>query len=170
MMEIDMKHSDEKLKKIADMWAENYTSSQIAKEFNLTRSAVMGMIYRMKKAGLVDPFSHKVVAKPKPEPKRKPKPVVEKKGVSTKRTPPIFIKPKPVGHVPLTLMQLKNNSCRYVVNDGHASQFLFCGKPKEKGSYCMEHANLCYIKPHKGVKKEKEKMSSFALKQLMPGV
>jgi GcrA cell cycle regulator len=168
-MEIDMKHTDDTLKKMVDMWANNYTSSQIAKELCLTRNTVMGMIYRMKLKGLVDPLSHKVVAKPKPEPKRNPKPVVEKKGVSTKRTPPIFIKPKPVGHVPLTLMQLKNSSCRYAVNDGHASQFLFCGKPKEKGSYCMEHANLCYIKPHKGVKKEKEKMSSFALKQLMPG-
>jgi hypothetical protein len=159
-----MKYDDATIKKLIEMWNEKYTSSQIGAELKITRSAVMGMVYRLKQRGLIDPLSHKPVPKPKPEPKEK-KIIIRKK-----RTAPVFIKPKPVKHMPLTLMQLRTNSCRYVVNEGHASQFLFCGKPQEKGSYCMEHAQLCYIKPHRGTKKEREKISAFALKHIMPRV
>ena len=153
------KNTDKTKNAVLEMWNKNYTGGQIAKELCLTRNTVMGIIHRLKKTEAVEP---RVKIPPKIDP---PKVVVK-----TKKLPPVFIKPKPVNHMPRTLMQLRANSCRYVVNDGHASQFLFCGKPKEKGAYCMDHAQLCYVKPHKGVKKEKEKTSVFELKHLMPRV
>lgn len=158
---MSVKNTDEIKNAVLELWNKQYTGGQIAKELCLTRNAVMGIVDRLKKKGLIDP-------RPKLPPKIEPPKVV----IKTKKMPPVFIKPKPVNHIPKTLMQLRQNSCRYVVNDGPASQFLFCGKPKEKGAYCMDHAKLCYVKPHKLEKKEKEKekVSSFSLKQLIPRV
>jgi len=153
------RNTDE-VKKIAlDMWNKNFTGGQIAQELCLTRNTVMGILHRLKKTGEVGP-----------RPKLAFKINSPKMAAKTKKLPPVFIKAKPVNHMPKKLMQLRADSCRYIVNDGHAAHFLFCGKPKEKGSYCMDHAKLCYVKPNKGAKKEKEKISSFSLKQLMPRV
>jgi hypothetical protein len=161
MMEIDMsaRNTDE-VKKIAlDMWNKNFTGGQIAQELCLTRNTVMGILHRLKKTGEVGP-----------RPKLAFKINSPKMAAKTKKLPPVFIKAKPVNHMFKKLMQLRADSCRYIVNDGHAAHFLFCGKPKEKGSYCMDHAKLCYIKSNKTVKPGKEKISSFSLRQLMPGI
>lgn len=44
----------------------------------------------------------------------------------------------------MTLMQLRNNSCRYPFGTPKEPTFRFCGKPKASGAYCTEHATLCY--------------------------
>lgn len=51
---------------------------------------------------------------------------------------------KPAKADGLTLMQLNEMSCRYPFGQPKSPMFRFCGKPKLSGSYCAEHAKLCY--------------------------
>jgi hypothetical protein len=44
------------------------------------------------------------------------------------------------------LFDLRFNSCRYVLKVGGVDDTLYCGKPKKKGAYCVEHYALCYVK------------------------
>ena len=47
----------------------------------------------------------------------------------------------------LNFDQLRKNSCRFVLNDGKPSSFLFCSAPMKAGSsYCEEHHKICYTK------------------------
>ena len=47
----------------------------------------------------------------------------------------------------LNFSQLRKNSCRYVLNDGKPSSFLFCSKTSVIGSsYCEDHHKMCYMK------------------------
>lgn len=101
---------------ILQMWDDDYSGSQIAAELGVTRNVVMGALNRMRKKGIV---GHKI----------KPKKA------------PVFYD---FGEVPFGELK-QYNQCRYIVNDGPASHYLFCGKPKEKGSYCAYHASICYI-------------------------
>jgi hypothetical protein len=50
----------------------------------------------------------------------------------------------------LSFSQLRKNSCRFVLNDGKPSSFLFCSAPMKAGSsYCEEHHKICYTKLEK---------------------
>ena len=50
----------------------------------------------------------------------------------------------------LSFSQLRKNSCRFVLNDGKPSSFLFCSAPMKVGSsYCEEHHKICYTKLEK---------------------
>lgn len=42
----------------------------------------------------------------------------------------------------LDVLQLKDNSCRFIVTDDHP--MLYCGHPKDFGSYCAHHALRVY--------------------------
>lgn len=53
----------------------------------------------------------------------------QKQGIATMKT-----------KVGVGIMELKLNSCRYVVTSDHR----FCGEATTRGSYCADHAKLCY--------------------------
>ncbi len=40
----------------------------------------------------------------------------------------------------------ERHECAYPAGDPREDDFRFCLKPRERGAYCMEHANLCYKK------------------------
>lgn len=45
---------------------------------------------------------------------------------------------------PVTLLELKNSHCRFVVNEG-GSKALFCGDPKQdRSSYCERHHRITH--------------------------
>lgn len=150
------------------LWNKGKTGTQIAEMLGTTRSAVMGKIHRAKQYGIkvkgamvrvdvIEPPARKIknrriireakiTGRPLPEPP--PPPVVATKD-QLKRA---------VG-----IMQLTPMSCRFILND-NPSRAIFCGAPKEKGSYCGEHAALCYHKPVARVERKKGfkwKTSSF---------
>lgn len=144
--------------RLLTLWNKGKTGSQIAEIMNTTRSAVMGKIHRAKQYGIrlkgeavrvdvADPPVRKVknrrlirqakiTGKPLPE---VPIPVVQATSDQIKRS--------------IGLMRLTPMSCRFILND-NPSQAIFCGAPKEKGSYCGEHAALCYHKPVIRVRKK----------------
>jgi hypothetical protein len=56
--------------------------------------------------------------------------------------------PKEEVYKPISLMELEFFSCRYVVTNEDPQNALYCGRPKVRGSYCLDHAKLCYTKPY----------------------
>jgi len=137
-------------RKIIELWEAGKTGGEIAAELSTTRSAILGKIRRLRLGGYV---SYKMNAKIDLK-DATPKKLKEVKNFNVEKKQIRFVKPskplppiRPVQHRPISLMELTPFSCRFVVNDGHASNFLFCGKPKEVGSYCGEHAKICYIPP-----------------------
>ena len=133
---------------IIRLWESGLTGGQIAKELETTRSAILGKLRRLRLDGHV---SYKMNAKVDLK-TATPKAIKEVKSFNLHRKqlrhvqPPMPLpKPRPIKHEPIKFMDLTPFSCRYVVNEGHASTFLFCGKPKTGRAYCDDHAKICYV-------------------------
>lgn len=137
---------DDYEKKIVSMWNTGFSAAQIALAVGKNRNMVIGKVWRMRQKGVVLHF-HERPKSNKPNTVRVKRTERRKKSVL-----PLFDfkpPPKPVEAKPLNISfwQLKNNSCRYVTNEGRPENFLFCGAPKERGSYCEAHAKICFAPP-----------------------
>jgi hypothetical protein len=156
-------------KKILKHWEQGKAASQIADELGITRNAIMGHLYRMRQAGVK--MRQKSPNKDQPA----PRPIGMKKFV---RKAPAPIKPTiaeiqkqndptPTGK-PVPLIQLKSNSCRFVVSGVMAKDFLFCNEPKWGGSsYCEKHHYICYI-PKSSIREQRAKAHDAATKSSNP--
>ena len=135
-------------REIIKLWESGLTGGQIAKELETTRSAILGKLRRLRLDGHV---SYKMNAKvdlkkaTKKEIKEAKSFNLNRKSIRGVQPPQPLPKPRPIKHEPIKFIDLTPFSCRYIVNEGHASTFLFCGKPKVKGSYCDDHAKICYV-------------------------
>ena len=142
------KLSDE-TKKILELWDSGQSATEIGKQFNLTRNAVMGKVHRARQAG-VKMARYKIIrtgAKPAPVRKVKNKRIIMKAKKENRPLPvppPIPTPSKNKKIKPVSLLDLKSWSCRYMVNEDKTKPF-FCGAPKEIRSYCKMHADLCYV-------------------------
>lgn len=143
--------------KIVDLWNAKFPSSEIAKALGKTRNTIVGKVWRLRRRGIE--FAHHPIKGENPKPKK----VV--KSPRVRSTNPIasltfknkndvnqrykFVPREAVEAKPLNIgfWKLKANSCRYVMNDGMPENFIFCGAPKERGSYCEAHALICYAPP-----------------------
>lgn len=158
---------------IIDLWDKNYSGYQIAVALKTTRSAILGKISRMRRRGITfkrayDPTRSKKNAKTLPSPKLPPIKVNNQVLKMVKPEPP----PKPVVVIeepvpkytgkPISVMELTLNTCKYSVSGVYPKDFLFCGGPVHKRSFCKEHYGLCYT-PHK--RDIKVKQSSKLLQQ-----
>jgi len=146
------------LKLFVQLWNEGKTGLQMAEELGTTRSAVLGRAARMQAKGLLSKRIDKAARVDKiPEqpaevimPKRKP--VVEPAAPVLRLVWPVDpVVPEPPDvedNKPIGLMDLKHSSCRFVVTNEDPQNALYCGRPKARGSYCADHAKLCYTKPY----------------------
>jgi len=139
-------------KEILALWKTGLTGRQIAEKLGMTRGAILGLVNRLRIAGYV-----KYRAK-NPRPKRDaprkaqkpPEKNLDRFELSVSAAPPLI--PEPVQTRPLTIMELGRRSCRFILNDGKPSSFLFCGKTTDKGSYCLEHHKVCFTNIEKSGK------------------
>jgi hypothetical protein len=162
--------SDEDTKAVViQMWNNGYSSGTISKEMMFTRSQVMGIVHRAKKAGLV---SRDVVATPKPATPNRvvlPDSIVPRFGKTSSmlKTGPTPGKPEPIlpkdpnHRGPRNILNIKDRECRWVV-----SPELFCARPsgKEHRSWCTDHYHIVYVKSERREKNAysdviKQKMS-----------
>jgi len=139
---------------IIKLWESGLTGSQIAKELLTTRSAILGKLRRLRLDGHVS-YKMNVKVDLKSATKKQIKEAksfnLHRKSIRGVLPPQPLPKPRPIKHEPIKFIDLTPFSCRYIVNDGHASTFLFCGKPKTNRSYCDDHAKICYVpSKHKG--------------------
>ena len=45
----------------------------------------------------------------------------------------------------LRIDELRYMSCRYIISNESAVSIRYCGKNRERGSYCEKHGALCYL-------------------------
>ena len=157
---------------VAALWAQDKTSTEIAAALNISRNSVMGFVHRLRRAGLIQirekdkdavrkapdgrkRASRKKVAKPKPKVERKPGPARGQKPAKTRLPPkPVEILPWTPPSGTKTVLTLRLMDCRYIVA-GAGLDAVYCGQPKERGSYCAEHGARCYIAPKPGRRRER---------------
>lgn len=128
---------DDTDKEIIKLWKKGYSGSQIGKVVGITRNAVMGRVFRLRKAG-VDVDSRTVEAVQKYEEVKK-----------NYRKPRVALPKKEAEQQELTygipFQRLVSGACRYVINEGSAANYIFCGLPADMGAYCKHHYKLCYV-------------------------
>ena len=139
-------------KEILALWKEGLTGQQIAEKLGTTRNAILGLVNRLRIAGYVEyRAKHPRPKRGAPrKPHKPPKRKMAQLELAVSAAPPLI--PEPVQTRPLTIMELGRRSCRFILNEGKPSSFLFCGKTTDKGSYCLEHHKVCFTKIEKSSK------------------
>ena len=136
---------------IAEKWEEGWTSGEIARHLDITRGAVMGVIHRLKAAGIVFHRKSKETVTSVP-PITREEPMVEKPKLFELKIkippfPPPEDEPEQLEEpsVGVTIMALTRKSCRYVLGPVTGANTLYCGKPINGRAFCKEHRRLCYV-------------------------
>jgi GcrA cell cycle regulator len=147
--DIDMKatqHLSETDKIMVQMWSEGFTGSEIGAKIGKTKNAVIGKINRLRKNGFIAYGDRLKAQKIKANiaEKQKARPV-QIKVADPEKLPFDTAKAAPKPRQPVMFNGLRPDSCRYVINDGNAGNFIFCNKVKKVQSYCEEHAKICYV-------------------------
>jgi hypothetical protein len=146
-----------------DLWNDGYTGTQIGKEFGVSRAAILGRLHRLKLKGYVIANKAEKSAVPKNEeiaetlnvklPDRDVASELSKRYTPTQlelafdvimKVEELRTKAKKV-KIEVQITGLTHFSCRYVIENSVPAEAWFCGKPKTRGAYCEDHANLCYI-------------------------
>ena len=135
---------------IADLWRKGFTGAQISEELSITRNTIFGIIYRMRRHGVEleerkETTGFQVKA-PRKLVIKKPRPIYVKKQPKEVEPEPIQELPEqPIDNrKPVTFMNLKYDSCRYIVEDGNIHHAKYCNKKITRESYCDDHYKLCY--------------------------
>jgi len=122
----------------------------------VTRNAVLGKIYRLRKAGHLIPFH-----RPEPPPRvQRARPAPPRARTTPPALPRVRSAPptlprvvdysdlKPARCATIAMMDPKANHCRWPVNDAVDEEYLFCGDNRVPGKpYCVEHCAAAYAKP-----------------------
>ena len=134
----------ERVERLKELWAAGKSAGQIAREFGLTRNAVVGKIQRAN-------LPPRLVVERKPRPSRaRPNNLRVKKEGRTfdpgDRALPVE-SPKPPACKPVSLLAVRSSECRYPVAEwaGPDAPF-YCGAPTmdDCGPYCRWHARIAY--------------------------
>lgn len=146
--------------KIIKLWEEGYSGTQIGIELGMTRNAVMGKIYRLRKLAQLE-YGHTKMASravievddPVKKIEEKPKNAKIPKKASRPKLRPVVWTPKPdpstvkIPERGVTFFSLRPGRCRYPLEGDSLATYVFCGAPATNKSYCKEHHQLCYIPP-----------------------
>ncbi|MDR2902829.1 MAG: hypothetical protein LBU87_07000 [Lactobacillales bacterium] len=112
--------TDDKIKLLKKLWTSGKSTVEIGHLLGLSKNAVIGKAHRM---GLPT----------------RPSPIKSEGPVPKQR------KEKEQDNKPVTLMDLKLNSCRWPIGDPKDPDFHFCGKQIVTGKpYCSEHCKMAY--------------------------
>ena len=158
-----MSWTDERVELLSKLWLDGRSASQIAAELgaSITRNAVIGKVHRLGLAGRPKPAAP-LAARPKPrlvsrsadergsgEPLYTavvtPLPVAAKTYVA-----PVQQSPKAEVVIPfserVTIMDLRESSCRWPMGDPTSAEFRFCGvrTGPSSGPYCAAHSLMAF--------------------------
>jgi len=144
--------TDEQSAAMVKLWNEGLSGSQIGAIIGMTKNAVVGRVYRMRKDNPKLFLRHVVKSKPRRDgaarlprgatrPARLKRPSEIGKPGSGRQRVPEFIGPG------VRFMKRALNQCAYISGscDGPISGRTCCGAPVHEGSsYCHSHYSLCY--------------------------
>lgn len=156
-----MSWTDERVELLRKLWSEGLSASQVAAELGagITRNAVIGKIHRL---GLAERAKTVVSSRPRVAKvmRQAPQP---RGGVVAPATmgnvaldyapqPLVVARPRPEEEVVIpmservTLMELRESTCRWPMGDPTTPEFRFCGgsSPVGGGPYCAYHARVAY--------------------------
>ena len=136
-------------KKILELWNQGVTTAQIGSAVNKTKGSVCGLLWRMRRRGLIIPTRQQIKTTDEFREKRakqheqkiRLKPKIQSDNLEK------FVRPIPPESLNIGFWNLTSQSCRYVVNEGRPEQYIFCGAPKVRGAYCTVHADICFEPP-----------------------
>ena len=140
---------DDLSQKILQMWQEGKSGTEIGKTLGLTRSAVLGRIARMREKENIGYKVSKVFVKTNrvvrtgdkvfPYKRLREKIEVQQRIVASVE----HLVPK--SKTLISILDLKHWSCRYIAGDETKPlDRIYCGQEIEIGSYCKDHAAICY--------------------------
>lgn len=127
--------------RIAELWAKGVTAVAIAREFDTTKNAIIGLVHRHKMQR--DPGPNSIAIKTKKhQPPQQPKSA--SRGIPQVQECDKLI-PLPQRK---SIWQLAVKDCRWPVGHPDAKEFFFCGAVKKDGSpYCVWHSSRAYSSP-----------------------
>lgn len=138
------KWTPERLEFAKERWLKGWSATQIAKELGegISRNAVIGKIHRL---GIKrDAERFKNYTKP-----------FKKNGGAVRVRPkkavaPMVMVPPPIDNAGITIMELRNLSCRAIICLGPDKIARYCGYETDQGkSFCPWHYSLYYHPPEK---------------------
>jgi GcrA cell cycle regulator len=126
-----MSWTDERIELLKTLWTDGLSASQIAAEMGgITRNAVIGKAHRLKLPGR----TKKVPARRQPRVRIVP----------PEPMPEIVDNVIPLGQR-RTLLELKEETCRWPIGDPGSADFFFCGGGARDGApYCAGHCCVAY--------------------------
>jgi len=127
---------DKKLSLLKKLWTEGKTAVAIAQRLGVSKSAVLGKVFRLR---LTFPAQE-------PQPTAASSPILRRKGQQFGPEPQdVTIKRGK------SLLELTNETCRWPIGDPAKVSFHFCGEPGadlEQGiPYCERHRQRAYTRP-----------------------
>jgi len=143
----------ERNEKIIKLWRQNKTSTEIAAEMSMTRSAVMGVVGRYGERKTPRTSANRLHKSKVIEVANiyNPRKSVRKKVMIKKEKEAVVKKKKYVRKKGKNLMELNHFDCRWIFDDN-----LYCAQPILHGSYCKHHCAIVYVP---NVKKEKPRQA-----------
>ena len=136
-----MSWTDEREKKLRELWEKGHTASQIAEILgNTTRNAVIGKAHRLKLAGRVAPKQNSD-SKKHSIGKQSNKSIKEERYISRRhRFKSLLLDKDFEPENPKKLEELDDTNCKWPIGHPDQEGFYFCGRsPIEGFSYCKLH-------------------------------
>jgi GcrA cell cycle regulator len=126
--------ADDKLLLLKKLWSERKTAAAIAQRLGVSKSAVLGKVFRLR------------LTRPAPQPTAASPAILPPKARGAERQ-----SKRPAIKRGKSLLQLTNESCRWPIGDPATKSFHFCGEPGadlEQGiPYCEQHRLRAYNRP-----------------------
>lgn len=119
------------------MWNKGISGGDIADALGVTRGAVLGYVHRARMSGEL--LEERAIGK---NTHKYPQQGIKKyKQSRIDGIHGYFTKPE----YGLSILDLGYTNCRFIVSDDASKPPIYCGEEINRGSYCKEHADLCYV-------------------------
>ena len=157
-----MSWTDERVELLRQLWLDGRSASQIAAELanGITRNAVIGKVHRLGLSG-------RAKAPTQSSPRQRPARPMAPRSTASRTSIPVMrggaalayatdmqpiAFPKPVAEdvvIPMservTIMELREDMCRWPLGDPSAAEFRYCGGKSPIGTpYCNAHSRMAY--------------------------
>ncbi len=149
--------TEDRIGRLKTLWLEGRSAAQIARDLGhgVTRSAVLGKVYRLGPSAGRPPASGsaRVAASPAP-PRSSPPRGAPSSGPELADRRPVDAPSRGTA----TILTVRRQDCRWPYGDPGDPGFALCGRRTARGAYCAAHAEIAY----RPVRRDAESLMSLA--------